>query len=31
VRRAETSGCCARVSDKEIITVSQGCADGSGG
>lgn len=24
-------GCCADVGDKEVLTVSQGCADGSGG
>lgn len=27
---AGTSGCCAEVNDKEVITVSQDCADGSG-
>ena len=28
---AEIFGFCARVSDNEVITVFQGCADGSGG
>ena len=27
---AETSGCSTEVSDKEVITVSQDCAGGSG-
>lgn len=28
---AMTYGCCAEMSDKEVLTVSQGCSDGSGG